>query len=375
MDFSHTEERRLLAETIARYVADEYDIETRHAAAALPEGFSRDRWQQFAELGLVGALFSERHGGYGGAPLDIMVVFEELGRGLVVEPFLATGVLAGGALALAGNPDQTALLEEVIAGETMLAFAHGEPEGRYDLAEVTTIATPDGDGWRIDGAKSVVLNGDSADKLVVSARVSGEALDEAGIALFLLDADGEGISRRGSPTVDGGRSAEITFDAAPASASQLIGKPGGAYSIIEMVCARGILAVCAEALGAMQVAKDMTLDYLRARKQFGVPIGSFQALQHRMAEMLIEMEQARSAVINAAARLEDDRAARERDISSAKHLIGVVGRLVAEETIQMHGGIGMTWEYALGHYAKRLVMIDHVLGDTDHHLERFIAFS
>lgn len=375
MDFTHTEERRLLAQSIARYADDHYSIEARHAAAAADDGFSRGQWKAFADLGLIGALISERSGGYGGAGLDIAVVFEELGRALVVEPFLANGVLAGGIVDATGNAAQRQLLSDVMAGDLLMAFAHGEPEGRYDLDEVYTRAEKDGDTWILSGAKSVVLNGDSAEKLIVSARVSGDPRDEAGIALFLLDADAPGLIRRGSPTVDGGRSAEVTLQSVVATPADILGEPGSAYPVIEAVCARAIVALCAEALGAMETAKAMTIDYLKTRKQFGVPIGSFQALQHRVAELVIEMEQARSAMINATASLAGERVARERAVSAAKHMIGRVGRLVAEETIQMHGGIGVTWEYPLGHYAKRLVMIDHQLGDTDHHLERFVEFS
>lgn len=369
MDFNHTEERRMLGETIARFLADRYDIETRNRIAASEEGFSREIWEEMAELGIIGALFSEEDGGFGGKGFDIAVVFEELGRAAVVEPFLATAVMAGRLISALGSETQKAVLERIIAGETIAALAHGEPESRYELVEVVTTATQGGEGWRLDGRKAVVTNGDTADLLVVSARVSGDYDDPAGIALFLVDPRAGGVSRRGYPTMDGGRAAEVELSGV---AAEILGAPGEAFAALEAATAAGIVALCAEAVGAMEASKALTVEYLRTRKQFGRPIGQFQALQHRMADMLIEIEQARSAVINAAGHLEADRVAREKYVSAAKNLIGRAGRLVAEETIQMHGGIGMTFEYALPHFAKRLVMIDHMLGDADHHLQRYV---
>lgn len=375
MDFALSEERQMLADTATRFIADRYDITVRHANARLEAGFNRETWGEFAELGLIGALLPADVGGFGGLGEDISVVFEALGRGLVVEPFLASGVLGASPIAIAGSDAQKALLEDVMAGKTLLAFAHGEPDGRYNLSHVTTRATKDGDGWRLDGRKAVVLSGDTVDKLVVSARVEGGDDDAAGIALFLVDADGEGVARRGYGSIDGGRAAEITLANVSVGEDALIGVAGGAYETIEKTHARGVVALCAEAIGAMDVAKDVTLEYLKTRRQFGRPIGTFQALQHRMVDMLLEIEQARSAVMLAAGTLEAPRAERERNGSAAKNLIGRVGRLVSEETIQLHGGIAMTWEYALPHFAKRLTMIDHQLGDTDFHLERFQQFA
>lgn len=375
MNFEQTEDRRLLGETLGRFVREQYPIETRHAAAATDEGFSREMWGRFAELGIIGALLPEEAGGFGGAGFDISTVFQELGRGLVVEPFLASAVLGAGILAELGTEEQKTILDDVVSGTCLLALAHGEPDSRYELARVATTATQTDTGWTLDGHKAVVLNGDSADRLVVSSRIAGDRSDEDGIALFLVDADAPGILRRACATVDGGRAAEIVFAGAPVMREAQLGAEGAAFPAIEKAAGRAILALCAEALGAMETARDLTLDYLKTRKQFGQPIGSFQALQHRMADMLTEIEQARSIVMHAAAALESERNERERALSAAKSLVGQVGRLVAEETIQMHGGIGVTWEYALPHYAKRLVMIDHLFGDTDHHLARFIALG
>jgi alkylation response protein AidB-like acyl-CoA dehydrogenase len=375
MNFEHGEERRMLAESLGRFIALKYPFEVRNAIAKSPAGYSADRWREFAELGIVGALFTAEQGGYGGSGDDLAVVFEALGRGLVVEPFLGNAVLAGGAIAGLGNASQKEIVAPLIDGSRIAAFAHGEPESRYEMARVATRAERSGDGWRLDGAKAVVQHAEAADVLVVSARTAG-AVDAAdGIDLFLVPAGTPGVALRGYPLVDGGRAADVTLRGVTLPADALLGAQGEAFATIEKLIGRGIVALCAESLGAMSVAREMTLAYLRTRKQFGVPLGTFQALQHRMADMLIEIEQMRSAVINAAAALDGERAARERALSAAKYTCGKTGTLVAEECIQLHGGIGMTWELPLAHYAKRLVMIDHQLGDEDYHLARYIALG
>lgn len=375
MDFALSDERQMLRDTLARLVRERYDIETRHEYSASEDGFSRARWAQFAELGIVGALVPEAAGGFGGTAEDIVVVMEELGRGLVVEPFLATAILGAGILADAGDAAHGELVARAVAGDLLLAFAHGEPQTRYALAEVHTRAARDGDGWRLTGDKAVVINGDTADRLIVSARVAGATDEAAGLALFLVEAGAAGLSRRGYRTIDGGRAAEIRLDGVAAGAGALVGPAGEAGPLIERAAARAVLALCAEALGAMERCKELTLDYLKTRVQFGVPIGRFQALQHRFVDVCLEIEQARSLVMRAAGAFDGPRREREIALAAAKNLVGRAGRLVAEESIQMHGGIGMTWEYPVGHFAKRLVMIDHQFGDTDHHLERFIALQ
>lgn len=371
MDFTLSEERRMLKETAERWLADNYTIETRHKAAALEGGYDPRLWKQMCDLGLVGALFPPEVGGYGGTGEDIALVFEALGRALVVEPFLATTILGATPVLLAGSDAQKAMVELLINGNLTLALAHGEPEGRYAQTHVRTRAEH-ADGWHLSGEKAVVLNGGTADHLIVSGRVSGEVDSPEGLALFVVSRNARGIALRDYGTVEGGHACEVTLDNALADP---IGTPGEAAPVIEATIARGVLALCAEALGIMEVCKDITLDYLKTRKQFGRPIGSFQVIQHRMVEMVLEIEQARSAVMLAAGHLDGPRPERERTVSAAKNLIGRVGRLVAEENIQLHGGIAMTWEYALPHYAKRLVMIDHLLGDTDYHLSRFQRFS
>lgn len=375
MNFEHTEERRMLADSLNRFIAEQYTFETRDRIAATPEGMSAAFWEKFAELGVLGALVREEDGGFGGGGFDIAVVFEALGRGLVIEPLLGSAVLAAEAISHAGSTAQRAFVEAIVDGSMIAAFAHDEPGSHYEMGRVATSAARAGDGWTLTGAKSVVAQGEAASFYVISARTSGAIDDEAGISLFIVPRDAAGLTVTGTPSIDGGRVAELTFDGMQLGADAILGAEGEGYVTLERAIGRGVLALCAESLGAMEAAKAATLDYLRTRKQFGMVIGSFQALQHRMADLLLEIEQARSAVINAAAVLDGDRLTREKALSAAKMSIGRIGTLVAEECIQLHGGIGMTWELPLAHYAKRIVMIDHQLGDEDHHLQRYIALS
>ncbi|UWR21947.1 acyl-CoA dehydrogenase family protein [Sulfitobacter sp. S190] len=375
MNFDLTEERQMLQDTLRRFLRDRYDTATRNAILNSDSGMSSEIWGELAELGIIGALFTEEQGGFGGAGFDIAVVFEELGRAGVVEPFLDSAVLAGGLVADLGNADQVAMVEDLIAGQTQLAFAHTEPNSRYDLTRVATTATAKADDIVVSGRKAVVMNAEAVDALIVSARESGEHDEAEGISLFVVPADTAGLTIEGYALLAGGRAAEVTLDDVTLPASARLGDAGGASPAIERRTAAATVAQLSETLGAMETACALTRDYLGTRKQFGRPIGTFQALAHRMADLLIEMEQARSAVILAAGHLEADRSARERHVSAAKNLMGRVGRLVAEDSIQMHGGIAMTQEYELAHIAKRIVMGDHRFGDTDHHLERFIALS
>ena len=354
MDFNLTEERQMLQDTLRRYLRDKYTTPVRNEILDSDAGMSAGIWSELADLGVLGALFTEDQGGFGGAGFDIAVVFEELGRAGVVERVLDSALLAGRLLAAAG---QTDMVEQVIAGTLHLAVAHSEPGGRYDLDFVHTVA----DGSGLTGRKAVVMNAEAADHLIVSAR------DGDTIALYLVARDAAGLDMQGYPLLAGGRAAEVTFDNTPATPLGLTLKDYEAATHLALV------AIMAETLGAMESATALTRDYLMTRKQFGRPIGTFQALAHRMADLLIELEQARSAVINAAGNLD----AQDCDLhlSASKNLIGRIGRLVAEEAIQMHGGIAMTQEYELAHIAKRIVMADHRFGDTDYHLERFIDLS
>ncbi|MDP1026473.1 acyl-CoA dehydrogenase family protein [Sphingomonas sp. KR1UV-12] len=363
MDFHHYDDRQMLADTLRRYLAAEAPVEARNRVAYGDTGYSPAVWAGLGELGIAGALFGEDAGGFGGSGFDIMVVFEELGRALAVEPFLGT-LMAGRALAIAA-PEHAALAE-IVAGTSIIAFAHQEPQDRAAGDPLATRATKVEGGWSLDGAKAVVAQAEAAALLLVSAET------EDGRSLFLVPAGAKGLTIRGYANVDGGRSAEVTLRGVVVADRVAA---DGAAAIAEAEAA-GLLALSAEGLGAMEVAKEATIEYLRTRKQFGVPIGKFQALQHRIATVLMEVEQARSAVINAADAFDNKSGtARDRILSAAKHTIGAIGQLVAEEAIQMHGGIGMTWELPLSHYAKRITMIDQQLGDQDQHLQRFIALG
>jgi alkylation response protein AidB-like acyl-CoA dehydrogenase len=374
MNFEHTEDRRMLADSLNRFVTEQYDSEFRNHHAYGEQGYAPERWQKFAELGAIGALFPEDMGGFGGAGFDITVVFECLGRGLVTEPFLGA-LVVGRAIAIAGAEAHKARIAKLIEGSVVAALAHDEPEGHYELERVGVRAERQAKGWVISGHKAVVLHGQHAQLLLVTARTSGTVESVDGLSLFLVPGDAAGLRRRSYGRIDGGRACELVLDQVFVDANAMLGNEGQGLPVLEQAVGCGVLALCAEAVGAMDVAKQSTLEYLQTRKQFGKPIGSFQALQHRMADLLLEVEQARSAVINAAAALNADRHTRERALSAAKFSIGRIGTMVAEECIQLHGGIGMTWELPLSHYAKRLVMIDHQLGDQDHHLERFISLS
>lgn len=367
MDFSYSEDRQMVADILARYVQQRYPMETRHRISGSGMGWSPDHWAALAEMGIAGMLFAPADGGFGGGGFDIALVFEKIGHGLIVEPFLGV-LMAGHALVLAGGQEE--LVGEVIGGTKLLAFAHEEADSRYDPAAISCVARKAGGDWVLTGGKAVVSQIEAADKIVVSARISGSAGEAAGIGLFLVEAGCAGLSVRAYPMIDGGRGGELALAGARAT---LLSDNG--FAIIEQAIAAGTVALCWEAIGIMDELKAQTLEYLRTRTQFGAPIGKFQALQHRMATVALEIEQARSAAINAAAALESDHAVRERAVSAAKYTIGRVGTLVAEEAIQLHGGIGMTWELPLSHYAKRLTMIGHQLGDEDYHLERFASLG
>jgi len=373
MDFDFTEEQRLLDETVRRLVKDEYGFEKRKGYTASPEGFSRKLWGSYAEIGLLGLPFAESYGGFGGSAVESMIVMESFGRGLVLEPYLASVILGGGLVSACGSAAQKqAILPQLAAGKLTLAFAHGERQSRYALADVETRAERDGGGYVLSGEKGVVLHGDSADRLIVSARTGGSSRDKKGISLFLVDRKAKGIRVRGYPTVDGLRAAELALDQVRVGADALLGPPGEAYGAIEHTVDRAIAALAAEAVGIMEVLNATTLEYLKTRKQFGVPIGSFQVLQHRMADMVLEHEQAKSMAILAALSTDGaDARERRRVISAAKVQIGKSGRFIGQQAIQLHGGIGMTDEYAAGHYFKRLTMIAQSFGDEDYHLDRF----
>jgi alkylation response protein AidB-like acyl-CoA dehydrogenase len=368
MDFDLTDDQRLLAESVSRFVTDRYgDFEARKAYRAAPRGYAIANWAAMAEMGLLALTLPEDQGGFGGGPVETLLVMERFGRGLVLEPFLATCVLGLGLLKRI--PGQEALCAAAAAGETTLAFAHQERQARHDLHDVATAATRSGEAWALTGAKGVVLHGDSAGRLIVSARIAGARRDREGIGLFLLDPAAPGVTRRGYATQDGLRAAEIVLESAPATLLH-----DNALPLIEQVADEAIAALCAEALGAMEMLRDLTVDYLKTRQQFGRPIGEFQALQHRAADMLVATEQARSMAMYAAMMVQQpDPVARSTALSAAKALIGRLADQLGKDAIQLHGGIAMTEDYKAGHYFKRLAMIGVLFGDVDHHLRRVVA--
>ena len=373
MDFSLSEEQTLLQESIARYMQNDYPFTERQQVVQSAEPFSATHWRSFAELGWLGVPFPEADGGFGGGAVESMVMWEQFGKGLVIEPLLATVVLAGGALKLAGAKAQKeAVLPGLIAGETQAALAFAEPQGRYNLADLTTKAEPQGGGYRLSGHKAVVLNGPSADWLVVSARTGGGQRDAEGVSLFLVPATASGLSRRDYPTVDGFTASEVTLADVEVGADALLGPEGGGLPVLEQVTDEGILAVGAEAVGCMEVLYKDTVEYCKTRKQFGQPIGKFQVLQHRMVDMFMEYEQAKSLMYMAAMRMDEGYGpAAQKAASAFKVQVGKSGRFVGQSAVQLHGGMGMTDELNIGHYFKRLTTIDALFGNVDHHLRRF----
>lgn len=367
MDFDLSDDQRLLQESLQKLLKDKYGFEQRKGYIRSETGWSREVWAAYAELGLLGMPFAEEDGGLGYGAVETMIVMEQMGRALTLEPFVSTVVLGGGFLRHGASTEQrAAMVPEIAAGNLLLAFAHTEPQSRFDLNDVATTAKKDGDGWVIEGRKGVVIHGDTADQLIVTARVSGARRDRDGIGVFLVPADAQGVTRRGFRTSDGQRAADISFDAVRVGAEAEL---TGGLALAERVVDETIAALAAEAVGCMEAAKDLTVDYLKTRKQFGRPIGSFQALQHRAAEMMVCLEQARSmAMLAAMMAREPDAGERRRQMRAVKIEVGRNARFVGQQTVQLHGGIAMTMEYAGGHYLKRLTAIENMFGDMDHHL-------
>jgi pimeloyl-CoA dehydrogenase small subunit len=372
VDFDLSEEQQLLKDSVDRLMADRYTFEKRKAHQASTEGWSRDLWARYAELGLLALPFAEQDGGFGGGPVETMLVMEAFGRALALEPYFACVILAGGVLRRAASQAQReALIAEIAAGQTILALAHNEQQARYDLFDVATTARRDGDAFVLEGEKGLVLHGERADKLIVSARTAGARRDRSGIGLFLVAGDAPGLNRRGYPTQDGARAAEIALAGVRVAPDDVIGDPAGGLTVLESVADEAIAALCAEAVGAMQEALTETVAYLKTRKQFGVTIGSFQALQHRASDMFVALEQARSMACYAAMMAnEPNIGERRKAMSAAKAQIGQSARFIGQESIQLHGGMGMTMETRIGHLFKRLSMIERQFGDIDYHLEK-----
>jgi pimeloyl-CoA dehydrogenase small subunit len=374
VDFSFTEEQTLLRNMVQSFVQDNYDFDSRMKIVRSEEGMSREIWGQFAELGLLAAPFSEEMGGLDGGPIETMVIMEELGRGLVVEPYLPTIVLCGGILSRhASDAQKEAHLPGIIGGEDVWALAYAEPQSRFNPADVLTSAKADGDGYVLNGTKAVVAAAPWASKLIVSARISGDQRDSDGIGLFIVEKSASGVSTQDYPTVDGNRASEVTLENVTVGADALIGDAGNGLALLDEAVDYGIGAVCAEAIGHMKCLNDATVEYCKTRKQFGVPIGSFQVLQHRMVDMFMEYEQSVSMTYMVNMKLTESEAERKKAAAGAKVQIGKSGRFVGQEAVQLHGGMGMTEELNVGHYFKRLTVIDTQFGNVDHHLKRFAA--
>ncbi|GMN14086.1 acyl-CoA dehydrogenase family protein [Altererythrobacter sp. MTPC7] len=376
MDFNFTEEQDMVRDGLSRLVREEYDWETRRGVVNSDSGWRPEIWARLAELGILGMPFSEEDGGFGGGAVDAMVVMEELGKGLVVEPFVPTVVCAGGFLKHAGTDAQK---EEhiggIVDGSRIFAFAYAEPQGRYDYADLQTTAKKDGDGYTLNGHKAVVIGAPWASHLVVTARTSGEQRDHDGVSVFIVDKSADGVTTRDYPTFDGRMASEVYFENVSVPADGLLGEEGKALPLIERVADEAIAASCAEACGAMKVAHAMTVDYSRQRKQFGVPIGSFQVLQHRMVDMYTEYEQSVSLTYLATMKLDAPEKERKLAVSAAKVRLGQAAKYIGEEAIQIHGGMGVTDELAIGGYFKRLTIFKSEFGSIDHHMKRHIALS
>jgi alkylation response protein AidB-like acyl-CoA dehydrogenase len=371
MDFSFNEIQAMLDDSIEKFIANDYDFEKRQKYAASDKGYSRDVWQTFAELGWTSVPFSEEDGGFGGGPADLIVVMLRFGKGLVVEPYLANIVLSGGVLRRAASEEQKERwLHPIIAGELQSALAYAEPQSRYDIADICTTATADGEGWVLNGNKAVVFNGGNAELLIVTARTAGAQNDEDGVTLFAIPADSDGLGIRAYPTVDGHQAAEISLDNVSVDGASVIGEPGRGFVALDAAIDDATLAVSAEAVGIMQIMTDKTVEYSKSRMQFGVPIGSFQALQHRMVDMFTDCEQSYSLLLWATMLAAQGDANAKRAISSIKYQVGTVGRKVGQEAVQIHGGMGVSWEVDIAHYFKRLTTIDQILGNADWHLDR-----
>ena len=374
MNFDFSEEQVMLRDSVARFIQDDYDFDARRRIAASEEGMSRENWKTFAELGWLSIPFAEEHGGYGGSAVDVMLLMEQFGRGLVLEPYLATVLLFGGLLEKAGSEDQKGeFIPRIIAGECLGAFAWLERQSRFELADVKTTARQEGEGYLLNGEKVVVLNGANADHLIVSARTGGEQSDRQGISLFLVPADAEGVERLGYRMMDGQLVANVVLSNVEVSAASLVGPAGGGYPLIETLAREANMALAAEAVGIMETLNAKTVEYSRTREQFGVAIGSFQALQHRMVDTFMAAEQTRSLLYRAVCALNDE----QEDVATAVHALKVMvdraGKHIFGEAIQLHGGMGITDELDIGHYAKRLMMINTTFGNGDYHQAQFNA--
>ena len=376
MDFSFTDEQSMLRDTVASYLADNYSFDQRRAALKAEPGWRPDVWKAFAdELGILGAAFSEEQGGLGGGYTENMVVMEELGKSLVVEPYLQTVVIGGGFLKHGKPAGADELIGKIIAGESIIAFAYAEPQGRYNWADLKTSAKKDGSGYVLNGHKAVVIGAPYATHFIVTARTAGGQREAEGVSVFIVEKSAKGVTTRDYPTVDGFRASEVYFENVSVGAEALVGPEGQSLPLVEQVIDEAVGATCAEACGVLRRLHEGTLEYTKQRKQFGQPISSFQVLQHRMVDMFIQLEQSVSMTYMATIKLEDPAEERAKAVSAAKVQLGKACKFVGQNAIQLHGGMGMTDEMAIGHYFKRATMIEGAFGSTDHYLARYEALS
>lgn len=376
MDFSFTSEQDMLRDTVAKLVAQQYDFDTRRKVAKSDAGWRPEMWSQFAELGLLGASFSEAEGGFGNGPIEAMIISEEFGKGLVIEPYLQTVVIGGNFLRHGGTDAQKEeLIAGIIGGETRFAFAYSEPKSRYDLHDVSTTAKKDGAGYVLNGHKAVVIGAPFATHLIVTARTSGGQRDTGGVSVFIVPKGAKGMTTRDYPTVDGLRASEVYFENVSVGADAVIGKVDGGLPLVEKVVDNAIAALCAEAVGCFKVLNEATISYAKQRKQFGQPIANFQVLQHRMVDMFMAAEQAASMTYMVTLKLDEADKARKMAASAAKVQIGKAGKLISQDAVQIHGGMGMTDELNVGHFFKRVTMIESQFGNTDWHLRRYTELS
>ena len=375
MNFELSEEQKMIQQSVERFVQENYDLPKRVELSSQDPGYSKDYWNSMAELGWLGLPFNEEDGGFGGNQIDTLVIMEQFGKGLVLEPFLANIVLGGGAIQMGGSEElKNEMLSSLIEGSKQLALAYAEQQSRFDLEDVATSARQEGDKYIINGQKSMVLNAESADHIVVVARTNGGQVDEEGITLFLVDSDSKGLERNNFPTVDGLRASEITFENVEVNSDRMIGEIDKGFSILRTITNNAILALCAEAVGAMEVLYKDTVEYTQQREQFDHPLSDFQVLQHRMVDMFMEYEQCKSLLFRATMETIQDPVLAQRTIHALKHLIGKSGIFVGENAVQLHGGMGVTEELRIGHFFKRLLVIDSQFGNADFHLDKFTNF-
>jgi alkylation response protein AidB-like acyl-CoA dehydrogenase len=374
MDFTFNEEQTLIQDQVDQFIQKEYDWETRQSLSNSELGFGDNNWQKFAELGWLGISTSEDNGGFGGSAIESMLIMEAFGKGLVVEPFLETIIMSGGLIDEHGTDQQkSSILEPAIAGQLHLALAYAEPQSRFNLSDVVTEAKSDGDNFILNGYKSVVMNGPSANKIIISARTSGTQLEENGITLFIVDGDSEGLNKTNYKTVDGRRASDLTIENVSVSKDDIVGQIDEGFDILDSSIDRAILAISAEAVGAMEVLYKTTVEYTKTREQFGTSIGKFQVLQHRMVDMFMEYEQCKSLLYMATMKHEEGSADAKKAISGLKYQVGKAGRFIGQQAVQLHGGMGVTDELNVGHYFKRLTTVGTIFGNSDYHLKKYTS--